>query len=591
MLNYIFFGLSILSIVSGIAGAVASAKIKSTKKHFITPFHMLFSGVILAVICLFIPIYAEIFAGEEFQGFKSILLAIHNTIRLFVVDGEFTIISDFTEGLSGWICVAYSTYAAVLFLIAPFLTFGFVLSFFKNVLAYQNYIAGYFKEVHVFSELNEKSLTLAKSLKENDHRRMIIFTDVFAQEEDGYELQERAQSLGAICFKKDILEVNFKRHSKGSGMSFFVIGQDELENIHHTMNLVKKYGDRENTHLYLFSTSVESELSMSTIAKNKMKIRRVKEEQSLINRILYEEGHKIFEHALPVSEKEKQITAVVVGMGTYGTNMLKSLVWYCQMDGYNVQLEAFDQDEQAKEKFTCLCPELMSDQYNGVYVEGEAQYCINIHEGISTDTKRFADEIQKLSKATYVFVAVGSDEENIRTAVNLRMLFERNGARPLIQAVVLNSDVKHALQGMKNYRGQEYQIDFIGDWDTSYSEEVVLDSELEADALARHLKWGAEEEFWKYEYNYCSSVASAIHIKAKIACGIPGAEKKKEELTEEERNIIEMLEHRRWNAYMRSEGYIYSGSPEKESRNDLGKMHHNLVDFSMLTEEDRRKDS
>ena len=42
---------------------------------------------------------------------------------------------------------------------------------------------------------------------------------------------------------------------------------------------------------------------------------------------------------------------------------------------------------------------------------------------------------------------------------------------------------------------------------------------------------------------------------------------------------------------MRSEGYIYSGSKEKSSRNDLGKMHHDLVDYDSLTEEEKRKDS
>ena len=42
---------------------------------------------------------------------------------------------------------------------------------------------------------------------------------------------------------------------------------------------------------------------------------------------------------------------------------------------------------------------------------------------------------------------------------------------------------------------------------------------------------------------------------------------------------------------MRSEGYVFSGSKEKSSRNDLAKMHHDLVDFSSLTEEEKRKDS
>ena len=86
-------------------------------------------------------------------------------------------------------------------------------------------------------------------------------------------------------------------------------------------------------------------------------------------------------------------------------------------------------------------------------------------------------------------------------------------------------------------------------------------------------------------------MASAIHMKAREYCQIPGAGKKEEELTEEEIAVIEPLEHRRWNAYMRTEGYVYSGSRNKASRNDLAKRHHDLVPFAALSEEDKRKDS
>ena len=137
----------------------------------------------------------------------------------------------------------------------------------------------------------------------------------------------------------------------------------------------------------------------------------------------------------------------------------------------------------------------------------------------------------------------------------------------------------------------EYYVSIKSVLKDQYIEDVIIDSDLEEDALKRHLKWGQEEEFWTYEYNYRSSMASAIHMKARIKCKIPGADKREEELTEEERDIIEVLEHRRWNAYMRSAGYVYSGSKDSSSRNDLAKMHHNLVDFSELSEEDKRKDS
>jgi len=180
---------------------------------------------------------------------------------------------------------------------------------------------------------------------------------------------------------------------------------------------------------------------------------------------------------------------------------------------------------------------------------------------------------------------------NIRTAVDLRKIFERMRVKPVIQAIVYNTEERKALEGITNYRGQPYDVDFIGDLQTMYSEKVILSSELEQKALAIHMKWGKEEEFWQYEYNYRSSIASAIQQKAREACGIPGATKKEEDLTQDERRAVESVEHRRWNAYMRSEGYIFSGSKEKSSRNDLGKMHHDLVDYDSLSEEEKRKDS
>lgn len=104
------------------------------------------------------------------------------------------------------------------------------------------------------------------------------------------------------------------------------------------------------------------------------------------------------------------------------------------------------------------------------------------------------------------------------------------------------------------------------------------------------MRWGDEESFWRYEFNYHSSVASALHHRLKLACHIPGADLPPEERTPEDRDRLRLMEHRRWNAYMRSEGYCYSGSRDKQSRNDLAKLHNDLVPFDALTEEEKAKD-
>lgn len=580
MLWTVFF---ILAVAILLAAIIVSLWLKRTKtqKGIVTPLNCMLAGCFLSAFLLFVPIYYNDLVRKEFSVLKTLLLSLLDTINLFTVNVDSSIVSEGVGAAPAWLSGYYSVFAFILYVIAPVMTFGFLLSFLKNISAYLRYLFSYGKPLYIFSELNEKSIALATDIVKNHGKVRILFGNVFEKnEETSFELIEQARKLGAICFKKDVTAVDLKMHSKKREIHIFVMGKDEMENLNHAIYFIDHYKERKSTFLYLLTNGIESELLLAGKDKGHMRVRRINEPAALITRVLYEEGTDIFDSALPVSSTEKKITAVVVGMGSYGTEMVKALSWYCQMDGYSVQIHAFDKDKLAEERFSALCPELMG-----------GEYAITVHGDVDIETKAFATEIAKLNHATYVFVALGSDSENIKAAVQLRMLFERNGAKPKIHAVVYNSEVKEALQNVTNFNGQPYNIDFTGDVQTSYSEKVVMDFEVEEEALQRHLKWGEEEAFWKYEYNYRSSIASALHMRARIHCGIPGATKATEELTTKERDIIEQLEHRRWNAYMRAEGYVYSGSPNKETRNDLGKMHHNLSDFSELSEADKRKDS
>ena len=124
-----------------------------------------------------------------------------------------------------------------------------------------------------------------------------------------------------------------------------------------------------------------------------------------------------------------------------------------------------------------------------------------------------------------------------------------------------------------------------GDIKTSYSKDVILRSEVEVKAKERHLLWDAEHLFWDYEYNYRSSLASAIHHKMKIELGIPYADVPPEKRPYEERELLRKLEHCRWSAYVRSEGYTFG-----EVRNDLAKKHPCLIPYEQLSDKDKEKD-
>ena len=584
--------LSVCVLICLGAAAIAVNRSDFVKKHRFNLFNALFICVFVSAIVMFYPIHFSFEETTLSGAWRAILLSLFNSMQIFTIGCEFAVVTDGLVNCPQNIHLLYQIWAATLFVLAPIFTFGFVLSLFKNLTEYLRYLASFFKDAYIFSELNEKSIALATDIKNKHKNAAIVFTDVFEEKDEvTSELLDEAKKIRAICFKKDILVVNFKRHSSKKQIYFFEIGINENENLNQSLKLIEGYKSRKNTELYVFSTKVESEILLSSVEKGSIKVRRISEVQSLINRVLYENGNIIFDSAKENQDGIKDISAIILGMGRHGTEMVKALTWFCQMDGYSLQINAFDKDPLANEKFIAQAPELMSDNYNGVKINGEAQYKITVHSGVDIETISFVDQIKKITNATYVLVALGNDDVNISTAIALRMYFERMKIHPIIQTIVYNSQQKNVLCGVKNFNGQKYNIDFIGDLDSSYSEDVIIKSDLEQDALQRHLKWGQEETFWNYEYNYRSSIASAIHMKARIKCGIPGAAKKTEELTVEERDAIENLEHRRWNAYMRANGYIYSGSKDKKSRNDLAKMHHDLVDFTSLDENTKRTDS
>lgn len=589
MLWNICFIIAILILVGGIVFAVR-AKAKETRSFFV-----LAIAVFLSAMTMFFALeYTNQYAAEPNGAVNAFFIAAHDTIGIFVVNTEFAFLKDNMQGMQGWLVPLCSTLMAIYFICAPVFTFGFLLSFFKNLRSRLLFSLKRSADVYVFSELNEKSLVLAKDIKKNNPRRVIVFCDVFENDDERFgELLADAKKIHAIFFQKDILDINFKRHTKHGSLYFFITGQDNTENINQSLGLAKRYGQFDTTQLYLFSDSISGEMLLFSGKKNKMKIHRVNESLAMIHNALYQDPTVVFKNTSATTpEGEKVISAVLVGLGGYGMESLKTLLWYGQMEGYRLRIDAFDQGKDAAERVAYLCPEVMSEQYNHKFVPGEAYYSVNVHSDVSVGTDKFAREIAKLTAASFVLVSLGDDDLNIETAVSLRTMFARMGITPTIYAVVYNDQLASCLEALTNYRDQAYNIRTIGGLESSYCEKVILHSELEQDALAIHTVGygGSEEDFFAHEYNYHSSTASALHNRARACLRIHGADLPPEERTEEQNERLMDLEHRRWNAYMRSIGYVYSGSKEKSSRNDLGKMHNNLVVFDDLTDAEKKLD-
>lgn len=597
--------ISILILVSTIILSVVLHKRDMVKGNVIRkgivikPFQVFLIGFFIAAAVVFYPVYYTDFFVEDMgfvKVFKSILLSIHNVLRLFVLDGEFDNINSFlcnSVGVSSNVGVTYSVYAALIYVVAPTLTAGVVLSFFKGASAFIKYSLHFHSDIYILSDLNEKSIILAQDIltnKTDKRRKLVVFTDVFEKdEEDNSELVSHAKRLGAICLRKDILEVGLKR-SNSIYRKIYLIGDDEDKNIQQALTLIEKcrnvpHYNTDKTQIYAFANSVDSEVLLDSIDNGAVKVRRINENRNLIIHTI--NNYSLFKDARQVNDK-KEISIVIVGLGAYGVELLKAVCWCGQMPGYNITIHAFDKDSDGAAKIKSIAPELI--EYNGKEITGEPYYKIVFHDNIEVRSYEFQESLSKINFISSAFVTLGDDELNIETAMRMRVQFGRDSISadkhiPSIFAVVYSmSKTKVASNGgLKNMQDENYGISLIGCVKSRYSIASVEQSELETEGLNCHLYWvthvdeaDAIEKYNKYEYYRRSSIAEAIYLRFREKL-----------ISDCEPEILKEYEHKRWSAYMRSEGYIGLG----KQKDYISKTHPLLVPYQNLSAKEQNKDA
>lgn len=592
MIWNVCFGIALALLAFAVLITALLNRFKNTKSIY-----GVFAGMFMAVWLLFLPINCGGVTPDSFaDGVQTVLVSLHNAVQTFTINVDAGEILESIKNKTCTIQQAYSSSMIILVVLSPVLTFSFVLSFFKNVSAHLKLIGSYFNDMYIFSELNDKSLALAKDIKKNHKKAVVIFTKTC---EENARLIEKTYNIDAICFKEDILSINFKLHSPKKTVYLFAMGEDEKKNVSLSVDLISKYNDRENTKLYVFSSSVEGEFLLLNAPKGRLQVRKVNPIRSAIYNYFDKEGYKLFKNYTIADNGDKVISVAVIGFGKYGKEFVKALAWFCHIEGYRIDINVFDGDKLAEEKFTVQVPALMSKYCNGVYKKGQPHYNIKIHSGSQTETKEFTDKFTKLTDTSYVFVALGSDEENIKHATYIRMLTKRMGINPVIKTVVYDSVEKVLLTDIKSIDEKEngYEISFIGDFKSLFSEENILKSDLEQKGFKLHKKYskGNKEQeirFWDYDYYYSSSIAIAIRtdlrntldIKSiEIAENMPDEEKAKYEAYNEH---IDVMEHCGWDVYMRTEGYIYG-----EEKNHMAKTHPFIKPFADLDDDIKEIDA
>ena len=256
---YVFIGF-VLFVARYIVGNIYNQGRAEKKRSSLSPFKTFLILASMSMFLMFLPIYDTLESGDFWRTF---CLSIHNTMRLFVLDGDFQIVHDYL-GSSYALCGAWADvfmeYSVFMFILAPIMSAGFVLSFVKDAWAQILSTIRLGKEVYYISELNASSIALARDIKKDKKNALVIFFDVYhEQNEEHHELMERAIRYGAICFRKDISSVGLVRPRKTR--KFFFIGENEEENLKQAIDLVNRCNDMlrksEKAEFYVFATTSE----------------------------------------------------------------------------------------------------------------------------------------------------------------------------------------------------------------------------------------------------------------------------------------------------------------------------------------------
>lgn len=550
------------------------------------------AGVFLASVTACYPVMRL----SEHAGFAA-AMSVSQGIRMFVVD---TGVSDILERLNadmlGNLFYPYKTLICLLYLLAPVFTLSVVLRYFSNFFERFRLLTKRGCSLYVFSDLNIRSLEIASELKKNaceeGKRTAIIFCRSSEKDDLNTELEENARGLNAVFVSGEILHLRLQ--NKKRNIAYFLISDDEDKNIDDTLQMIENMMgnsswvtsgrlNQRNTTVYCYATSEEAEVLLDSKDKEDIRVVLIDEVRDAVYEHLYK--HPLYTGIEPPDSAQGRgkILLLIAGGGNTGIKFLKAAVWCGQMQNFDLDIHLIDvKGNLIRKKLEAECPELFIER---------AGYSIDIHKGniFSVMTEKY---LNMLDDINYCAVCLGEDEDNIRASIWLRKFYymRRNPSQPLICAYIESGRKRAALWNLyENTRTKErlyYNIIPFG------RRGMCLGDQSDAAFIMEYLGLGVQAHYWRLtressdeerreavknfydkQSNRRSSIASGIHIGTKLwelGLGIMRVphDKKLRQLfdqcihpvdfaleTEGKLDPYYNLEHERWMAYIRTEGW------------------------------------
>lgn len=469
--------LSVLVMAAAVVLAVHMYRHPKAGKRVFTGLHLLTAGAFAACVLIHLPFYYAAFDFNDAYAFiRPVLLSVHSSLQAFVLGFNFMDIVSTMQShmLNPGLNAVYTCWIAVLYIFAPLLTLTNIMSLFRNLWSEWRIRLNRSKPLYVFSEMNEKSLAMAQSIAETENKRMLVFTDVYLNnEETNQELMQRALDLRAIAISKDITRVRLKK--RDYPISFFLIGDDESENIEQAIRLNEDNRQYVNRSVYIYSAKPGAGYVADSIDKgentisaktrkaimenpegflkgavadkdkqnydfeNSYYIRRIDSIDASVRSTLYDES--LMQPLTQMIQENKTISIFIAGLGLHGETFLRNALWMYQIYGFRLSICAVDRlsREALQKRLRKQIPDIAAccvktgDGSLRYFcdTDGEMRFDVRIYPDTDCETADLTDFFQSrrndevFRQTQLVFVTLGDDDRDIETAVTLRRLFDR----------------------------------------------------------------------------------------------------------------------------------------------------------------------
>lgn len=378
---------------------------------------------------------------------------------------------------------AYKVLVISLYILGPLSVASATLSFVKGFGKAVYYIKSSFADSYVFSCVNERSVAVAKSVRKQHPKAVILFA--LDGGVDGVEEKDASQleEISAIVIHKNIKDVSHRLNRK---RHYCLLDKDSAQNIESGLALNDKFKDNKsasvNVELLIYSTDEMSQIIFYNTPHN-VTIHLFREEEIIADDL-------IFNYPLYGGVVDGKLNVLIVGAGKIGYEILKKTIW----SGYlgkkaktQINMIALDA-EAAESKLKKECPGL-----DGVKI---GFYNADIN-GVA-----FAEKLDKIDRPTYIVVALGNEKLNAETSIYLRRHFGSENGFPKIHMATDTEDYAEKLKLISVHdwkvgadrsfykradTEQNFEIKGFGSYESAYRHIYPAESSFGLLALACHV--------------------------------------------------------------------------------------------------------